>query len=102
MAQDYFNGAPYPGTPNNNGVNVSISSALFLAANNSRERLVITNTGSNPVYLALGANATAVVGQGIYIAPNGGAFVLDSALKWQGAIQAIASGGSSVVTFTEI
>lgn len=102
MAQDYFNGAPYNATPNNNGVTVQTSTTLLLTANANRMGLVITNSGANPVYLAFGDAATATVGKGVYLAANGGAFQLDSNFKWQGSIQAIASGGTSVVTFAEL
>lgn len=102
MTQDFFDGAPYNAIPNNGGVTVATSSGLLITANANRQGLIITNSGSNPVYLAFGGAATASVGTGVYLAANGGAFQLDSNFKWQGSIQAIASGGSSVVTFAEL
>lgn len=99
---DYFNGAVYNATPNNTGVTVQTTNTLLLAANANRQGLIVVNSGSNAVYLAMGSNATATVGTGIYLGPSGGSFQFDANYKWQGAIYAIASGGTSVVTISEL
>jgi hypothetical protein len=85
------------------GVTVTTSSTHLLADNLGRLGLIITNTGANPVYLALNTVAgTATAGQGIYLGANGGAIQFDGNSLWTGAVDAIAVGGSSVVTTTEL
>lgn len=85
------------------GVSVLVTSTHLLADNTARQGLIITNTGVNPVYLALNTVAgTAVAGQGIYLQPNGGAIQFDGNSLWTGAVDAIAVGGTSIVTATEL
>jgi hypothetical protein len=68
-----------------------------LAAAGTRKRLVLTNTGDNPIFLGLGA--TAVAGSGIYLGPGGGSVTLDEKAEGttvlQGAIRSITTGGDS-------
>lgn len=76
---------------------VTAASTAVLAANERRLYAEIVNTSSNGVYLGFGV--AAVVGQGVYIAPNGYSFVIDSTFMWRGTVTAIAAvAGPSVLT----
>src|SRR2546430_3209094 len=59
------------------------TSSTILAANASRKDAVLVNYGAtNGVFLARGATAT--VGNGIYLAPNGGSYSIDSNNLYRG------------------
>jgi hypothetical protein len=65
-----------------------------------RKYLAITNTSDTPIYLALnnstdGVTCTAVVGKGIYLAPEGGSFELNNVNMYYDEIWAIHSGASA-------
>ena len=88
---------------NNGGVTILTSSTLLCAFNINRMGILITNAGANPVFLNItAAGGTAIVNTGIYLAASGGACQLDLNALHQGEINAIAVGGSSLVTFSEI
>jgi hypothetical protein len=78
---------------------VGNSSTTVLAANEARKRAIIVNSGANGVWLSFGA--TAVVGQGAYLAPAGGSFEIDPDELYTGAIKGIAAAGSNVVGVVE-
>lgn len=101
VGADFFNNGRYLGFPNNGGVTVNTTSTIVLAANASALGTILTNAGANGEYLSFGTGGAAVVGTGVYLAPNGGAITLDGQMLWQGGIQAIASGGTSTLTFTQ-
>jgi hypothetical protein len=83
-------------------VTVTTSTTAIVAANSNRHELILTNDGTNVVYLALATSLsapTAVANKGIRLNPGGGCYQTDS---FTGAVAGIASGGSSVVCVTEI
>lgn len=81
-------------------VSVTTSSTL-VQATSSRPYMAIVNNGDYPVYLALNGDAPAVVNEGIRINPGGGSYeILADENPYNGAIRAIASGGTSVITVT--
>jgi hypothetical protein len=90
---------PYQITPNNGGVSVLTTSTLIVAENSSRNGIVLVNGGSNPIWVSFGT--AAVVGQGAYLAANGGALPMDDTALWCGAIYGIGVGGASQVGFID-
>ncbi len=92
--------APYTPTAKQpaSAVTVGTSDTSLIAANGGRVAAYICNTHAvNDVYLALGG--TAASGQGIYLRAGGGSVVIDN---FHGEIRAIATGASTVVTFSEV
>ena len=88
---------------NNGGVTIATTSTLLCAFNTNRMGIIITNAGANPVFLNItAAGGTAIINTGIYLTASGGACQLDLNALHQGEINAIAVGGSSLVTFSEI
>jgi len=77
------------GTPQ--GFDVEATGTRIAEANRQRKFLAITNASAEPVYLALAAGPVcpAVVGSGVYLAPNGGAFELNNVNMYFGEIWAI-------------
>lgn len=71
----------------------NVASSVILAANDRRLYAVIVNASANGIYLGFGADA--VVGEGVYIAPNGYGFEIDSDFMWRGSITAIAVAGAA-------
>lgn len=86
------------------GVTVQLTSTAILSARDvtttsqRRQGFAVVNAGSYPVYVALWTNA--VASKGIYLAPNGGALFMSQNV-YEGAISAIAVGGTSIVTVQE-
>lgn len=68
-------------------------STPVLAANSRRLYAEIVNSSTNGVWLNFGE--AAVVGDGIYLAPNGFSFVINSEFMWRGTVTAIAVAGAS-------
>ena len=79
---------------------VGTSSAQIVASNASRKGLVVINLSSNVVSLAFGSN-TAVLNSGITLTQNGSVYETSEYDFTLGAINAIASGASSVVSIQE-
>lgn len=77
---------------------VGVASAQAVASNANRKGLVLVNTSANTIYLGLGA--TAVIGSGVTIYPQG-VFVMDEYMFTTGAVNAIASAASSNLTIQE-
>ena len=73
-----------------NGASVSV-----LAANSRRLYAEIVNSSTNGIWLNFGE--TAVAGEGIYLAPNGFSFVINSEFMWRGTVTAIAAAGAANV-----
>lgn len=86
-------------TATNAGVSVATSSTAVLAKNTARSHVLIVNDSTNVVYLALGA--TAVANKGIRLNASGGSYEINDQNLFIGAINAIAVGGTSVVTVVE-
>lgn len=80
-------------------VSVTTTSGTVLAANAARKDAVITNYGTVGCFLARGA--TAVAGQGIYLAPSGGAYNIDANNLYRGAITAITASGTASLSVSE-
>jgi hypothetical protein len=78
---------------NNFGVAVTIASISILASNPLRKHATIIN--SSDVVIWLGFGEAAVVGQGIYIEPAGGAYEIDGNNLFTGDIFAIAVSGAA-------
>lgn len=76
------------------------TSSTLVQATTTRQYMVIVNDGSNVVYLALNGDAPAIANSGIRLNASGGNYELtpEDANLYQGAIRAIAVGGSSVIT----
>lgn len=80
---------------------VTNTTSQILAANERRLYAEIVNSSSTGVWLYLGTGP-AVVGTGIYLAPNGFSYVINTENMWRGAVQAIAgSAGPHVVGIHE-
>ncbi len=77
---------------------VGTSSAQVLASNASRKGALLINLSANTISFGLGA--TAVLNQGITLVPYG-AWSMDQASLTTGAINAIASVGSSTLAIQE-
>lgn len=74
------------------------TSAAVVPANAQRVEVTICNDHATQIaYLALGA--TAVLNQGIRLAPAGGSYTTQA---FTGAINAIATGATTVLTFAEV
>lgn len=82
-------------TPVNDTASLGTSSAQLLADNERRKYALIVNSSDVGVWLAFGE--TAVVGTGVYLAPAGGSYEIDSENLYCGPINAIAASGSSKV-----
>jgi len=78
---------------------ITTTSGTALAANTSRGDAVLTNYGAVGCFLARGA--TAVVGQGIYLAPNGGYYNIDANNLYRGVISAITASGTTTLSISE-
>lgn len=79
---------------------ITTASAQVVALNASRTGLVITNTHATS-WLYLGIGATAVVGSGIALAPNGGCWTMDAFTISTAAVNGIASAGTITVAVQE-
>lgn len=71
------------------------ASVELLAANDRRLSAIITNSSANGLWVALGE--AAVIGTGIYVAPNGGSVEFQGENLWRGAINGISSAGAGNV-----
>lgn len=69
------------------------ASSTILAANPRRLFASIINASANGIYLGFGAPA--VVGQGVYIGPNGFGWSIDPSFDWRGTVTAIAVAGAA-------
>lgn len=74
-------------------VAVGVASGLALAANANRKGATFVNDSVNTIYLGIGANA--VVGSGIRLNANGGAYEINGFNLNVQAINAIATGAAS-------
>lgn len=72
---------------------VGVASSQVLAGNVKRQGLILVNTSANGIYLAF--DAPAVIGAGIFIGPNGGAYTMQAGNLNRGAVNAIATGAGS-------
>lgn len=79
------------GTPTT--VTATASSAAALAANKSRRYAFITNTGTNPVSLAM--NTAAVIGEGITL-PAGATYEMRGDNLCQSAVNCISNDGTTL------
>lgn len=77
---------------------VGVASGLIVAANAARKGLVIVNVSINKVCLGFGS--AAVLNSGITLYP-GGTYVMDEYMFDLGAVNAIASAASSVISIQE-
>jgi hypothetical protein len=79
-------------------VTIGGSSATVVAANPGRVEITIVNDHATQIaYLSLGG--TAVVGSGIRLNAAGGSYTTNA---YTGAINGIATGAGTVLTFTQI
>lgn len=81
-------------------VTAGAASAALLSANDRRRYAIICNSGANGIWLGFGA--TAVVGTGVYVPPNGGSFVMEGNNLWRGSVTVIAAAATSVVGTLEL
>lgn len=79
---------------------VGVTSATAVASNASRKGLVIVNVSVNKVSFGMAGNA-AVLNSGITLYP-GGTWVMDEYTFNKGAVTAIASAASSVISIQEL
>ncbi len=80
-------------------VTVQTTTGIVVLANSSRKFLCLTNTGSNPIYLAFGHDA--VASKGIPLLYAGSTFVLHGMNLFTGNIHAITTGGTSNMAIQE-
>ena len=78
-------------------IKAKTESQTLAESNPGRIALTITNTGATAVWLAAGA--TAVAEEGIMLAKEGGAHVID---YYTGVVSVITKESESVVSFLEI
>lgn len=81
--------------PNNFTASLTTASASVLAANALRKYAAFVNASDVGIWLSFGT--TAVVGTGVYLAPSGGSFEIDSSNLYQGEVYAIAVSGAGKV-----
>lgn len=79
--------------PDNFGVSVTTTSAVVLASNPLRKHVTIINSSDTNIWLGFGQ--AAVVGQGIFLEANGGAYEIDGHNLYTGAIYGIHAGVGS-------
>ena len=77
---------------------VTATSGPILSANASRTWFMIQNVGTIPVYVALGAAATAANG---FLLAAGGSFTGTADLNFTGAVHAITASGTNTVKIFE-
>lgn len=82
----------------NGTVSLTTASQQILAVNEFRKRAIIVNGSDVGVWLSF--NATAVIGTGIYLAPNGGSFEIDPEEIYTAAIHGIAASGAGKIVGT--
>lgn len=79
---------------------VTTASQTILAENDARKRAIVCNGhATNSAWLAFGESA--VVGKGIYLAPNGGSFEIAPDELYTGDIQCIASASGTTIGVVE-
>lgn len=83
----------------NGGASVTTSTTLVLAANESRKRAIIVNSGAGAVWLSFGA--AAVVGQGVYLGAVGGSYEISPDELYVGVINGISASGTNIIGVTE-
>lgn len=88
MAVDKKKWTPY-------SASVGGTSIEILPANTLRKFASISNPTAVGMWIAFGQDA--VVGQGEYIAPGGGSYVIDGDNMWRGAVNVVAASGSGNV-----
>lgn len=81
-------------------LSITTSSGLVLATSSTRQYVAIVNDGSNVVYLSLNNDVGAVVSSGIRLNASGGSYEINQDNLYTGAIRAIATGGTSIITIT--
>jgi hypothetical protein len=74
---------------------LTTASQKLLDKNDRRKSAIITNSSDVGVWIKLGA--TAVIGEGFYIGPNGWSFELGPDLMWTGEVYGIAASGTGKV-----
>lgn len=79
--------------PNNFGTDVTTTSSVLLSANSLRKHVTIINSSDTNIWIGFGQ--AAVVGQGIFLEANGGAYEIDGHNLYVGEIQAIHAGVGS-------
>lgn len=80
-------------------VTVGNTTTSVLSANSFRVFATFINDSTEVIYLALGS--TAVMNEGIRLNASGGAYLIDATNLYTGAVSAICSSGSKVLTVTE-
>jgi hypothetical protein len=88
-----FAGAPFTTSLSNTSVSVATTSTLVVNSNPARSVLTLTNSSSVGVWVTFAA-AGAAVGQGTYLAPNGGQY----SEMYSGAACAVNVGASGTAT----
>lgn len=79
----------------NASVSVGAASTAILAANSRRLYAEIVNSSDTGIWINFGA--AAAVGTGIYIAPAGFSFVMNSEFMWRGTVFGISAGAAGKV-----
>ena len=80
-------------------VTVGNTDTSVLAANNSRKSATFVNDSDESIYLQLGA--AAVLNEGIRLNAAGGSYEINHTNLFTGAVNAICTSGSKVLTVTE-
>jgi len=87
------------GSTTNTKVSIATSTTKLRDAAN-RTLLILTNTSTNDVWLAFGANA--VASEGCLLSKNGGVIILGKSAMYKGQINAIAISASVDVAVVEV
>jgi hypothetical protein len=84
----------------NDAKTVGTSSSSVLAENDARKRAIICNGhASNSAWVSFGE--AAIVGKGVYLAPNGGSFEIPPDELYTGQVFCIASGAGTLIGIVE-
>jgi hypothetical protein len=84
----------------------STASTVLLASNPARRYAILSNSGTTPVCIALATSTNTVKPAtnctGIYLAANGGTYIIDADNMYVGPISGIASGTASTIAVVEV
>lgn len=83
-------------------VSVGSASTLVMAANTNRAGAAFFNNSNEDIYLALGVPAELAKGIELPTGAGGAPFKIDANFLFRGAVYAICSSGSKVLSFVEL
>lgn len=75
-------------------ITVGVASTVIVSTNLKRVTLLVSNSGANDVWLALGG--ASVIGTGRYLKAGGGVLLINKDDPWSGEISGIAAAPNAV------